>query len=173
MGSLASFFLGETYFDRREYQKSQDYHGTAISLLEHCRVWPSITSSNKMALARARVMNNEKDIDLESIYEYEEENKMKLYDGMMARCISEMLFHIDDQRMSEAADWIIKAIETDKRNGTIWNLGRDYAHYAQLFKRKGDQTKAKENMGKAIEVLRECGADDWVKKYEEELASLS
>ena len=172
MGSLASFFLGETYFDRREYQKSQDYHGTAISLLEHCRVWPSITSSNKMALARARVMNNEKDIDLESIYEYEEENKMKLYDGMMARYISEILFHIDDQQMSEAEDWIKKAIETDKRNGTIWNLGRDYAHYAELFKRKCDQPKAKVNLRKAIDIFKECGADDWVKKYEKELLTL-
>ncbi len=173
LGSLASFLLGETYFDRREYQKSQDYHGTAISLLEHCGVWPSITSSNKMALARAKVMNNEKDIDLESIYKYEEENKMKLYDGMMARYISEILFHIDDKQMSEAEDWIKKAIETDKRNGTIWNLGRDYAHYAELFKRKGDQPKAKENLRKGIEIFKECGADEWVKKAEKELTLLS
>ncbi len=173
MGSLASFFLGETYFDRREYEKSQDYHGKAISLLEQCRVWPSITGSNKMALARARVMNNEKDVDLEAVYKYADENKMKLYDGMMARCISEMLFHIDDQRMSEAEDWIIKAIETDKRNGTIWNLGRDYAHYAELLKRKGSHLSAKENTGRAMEIFKECGADGWLKKAEEELASLS
>jgi class 3 adenylate cyclase/tetratricopeptide (TPR) repeat protein len=173
MGSLASFFLGETFFDRGEYKKSQDYHGKAISFLKHCRVWPSITSSNKMALARARVMNNEKDIDLESLYEYADANKMKLYDGMMARYISEIRFHIDDQQMSEAEDWIKKAIETDKRNGTIWNLGRDYAHYAELFKRKGDQPKAKEELSKAIETLKECGADGWVKRYEEEMASLS
>ncbi|NIS71192.1 MAG: AAA family ATPase [Proteobacteria bacterium] len=173
LGSLAGFFLGETYFDRREYEKSQDYHGKAISLLEQCRVWPSITGSNKMALARARVMNNEKDVDLEAVYKYADENKMKLYDGMMARCISEMLFHIDDQRMSEAEDWIIKAIETDKRNGTIWNLGRDYAHYAELLKRKGSHLSAKENTGRAMEIFKECGADGWLKKAEEELASLS
>jgi len=172
MGSLANFSLGETYFDRREYQKSQDYHGKAISLLEHCRVWPSITSSNKMALVRARVMNNEKDIDLESIYKYEHENKMKLYDGMMARYISEILFHIDDQRMSEAEDWIKKAIETDKRNGTIWNLGKDYAHSGELLKRKGDQSRTKENLIKAIEIYKECGADGWVRKYEKEMAGL-
>jgi len=172
-GSLASFFLGETYFDRMEYQKAQDYHGKAILLLEYCGVWPSITSSNKMALARARVMNNEKDIDLESLYKYEDENKMKLYDGMMARYISEILFQIDDQRMSEAEDWIKKAIEKDKRNGTIWHLGRAYASYADLFRRKGDKTKAKENLNEAIEILKECGADGWVEKYEKELVALS
>jgi tetratricopeptide (TPR) repeat protein len=173
MGSLASFFLGETYFDRGEYQKSQDYHGKALSFLEQCGVWPSITSSRKMALVRARVMNSEKDIDLESLYEYESENTMKLYDGMMARYISEILMHIDDQQVSEAEDYIKKAIEADKRNGTICNLGRDYAHYAELLKRKGDQSKAKANLRKAIDIFRECGTDGYLKKAEKELAALS
>jgi len=38
----------------------------------------------------------------------------------------------------------------------------DHALYAELFKRKGDQSKAKENLNKAIEILKECGADGWV-----------
>jgi hypothetical protein len=42
-----------------------------------------------------------------------------------------------------------------------------------LYKRKGDQSQAAENMGKAIEILSECGADGWVKKYEKELTALS
>jgi tetratricopeptide (TPR) repeat protein len=75
--------------------------------------------------------------------------------------------------MNEAEDRIKKAIEVDKKNGMMWLLGRDYALYAELFKRKGDQPKAKENLNKAIEILRECGADGWAKKYEEEMASLS
>jgi len=60
----------------------------------------------------------------------------------------------------------------DKINGMMWHLGRDYAIYSELFKRKGDQSKAKENLNKAIEILKECGADGWVEKYEKELASL-
>ena len=98
---------------------------------------------------------------------------MKLYDGMMARFISEILFRIDDQQASQAEDWIKKAIETDKRNGTIWNLGRDYAHYAELLKRKGNLSEAKENLAKAIETFIECGSDGWVEKYEKELPSLA
>jgi len=43
----------------------------------------------------------------------------------------------------------------------------------QFFNRKGDQPKAKENLSKAIEILKECGADGWIKKAEEELAALS
>jgi tetratricopeptide (TPR) repeat protein len=172
MGGLASFILGETYFDKRQYQQSQHYHSRAISFLENCRVLPSKISSKKMALARAKVMNDEKDIVLETLLEYEVQNKMKLYDGMMARFISEILLHIDDQQMSQVEDWAEKAIDADERNGTKWNLGKDYVHYADLFRRKGDQSKAIEHLGKAIEILKQCGADGWVEKYEKELAAL-
>ena len=55
----------------------------------------------------------------------------------------------------------------------MFALGQDYALYADLFNRKGDQSKAKENLNKAIDILKECGADGWVAKYEKELAALS
>jgi hypothetical protein len=41
-----------------------------------------------------------------------------------------------------------------------------------LFKRKGDTLKARENLGKAIEIFKECDADGWVERYEKELATL-
>ncbi len=117
-------------------------------------------------------MNNEKDIDLKLLYIYEAENKFKILDGRMPRYIGEILLNIDDQHMNEAEEWINKAIEADTRNGMMWCLGSDYALYAELFKRKGDLPKAKENLGKAIEILKECGADGWVEKYEKELAAI-
>jgi hypothetical protein len=55
----------------------------------------------------------------------------------------------------------------------MFHLGKDYALYAELFKRKGDSLKAKENLGKAMEIFRECGADGWIQKYERELAEIS
>lgn len=67
----------------------------------------------------------------------------------------------------------MQAIETDKSNGMLFELGKDHAAYAAWFKRKGDRSKAKENLNKAIEILLECGADGWVEKYEKELAALS
>ena len=54
----------------------------------------------------------------------------------------------------------------------MWYLAGDYALYAELLKRKGEQPKARENLSKAIEIFKECGADGWVDKYEKELASL-
>ena len=41
-----------------------------------------------------------------------------------------------------------------------------------LLKRKGNLAQAKENLNTAIEILKECGADGWVKRYEEELAKI-
>ncbi len=37
---------------------------------------------------------------------------------------------------------------------------------------KENRPKVQENFGKAIEILKECGADGWVEKYEKELGSL-
>ena len=87
--------------------------------------------------------------------------------------MGEILLNIDDQHMSEAQHWIEQAIEADQRNAMMFHLARDYALYAELFKRKGDLPRAKENMGKAIEIYKECGADGWVTKAEEELAKLT
>ena len=53
------------------------------------------------------------------------------------------------------------------------NLGKDYALYAEFFKRKDDTTKAKKNLKHAIEIYRECGADGWVEKTGKELKALS
>ena len=77
-----------------------------------------------------------------------------------------------EDRTAEAENWFQQAIEADRRNGTRWDLGMDYAHYAELFKRKGDVARARENLNKAIEIFQGCGADGWVKRTDEKLAGL-
>ena len=128
---------------------------------------------NFIALTRARVMKGEKDIDLDLIYKLVSGKELKLYEGSMQMHIGEILLNIDDQDRDEAEAWIKNSIETYKKNDMKWSLGRGYALYAELFKRKGDQLKAIENLSKAIEIFKECGADGWVEKYEKELAVIS
>jgi len=170
--ALAQSNLGDNYFELGEFQTSKNHYNKAARLVEPKSFIPYFMNLNKIGFERAKVMNHEKDIDLEAIYRYEKGNKVKLCEGWMQRYIGEILLNIDDHHMIEAGDWIHKAIESDGRNGMKWHLGRDYALYAELFKRKGDQSKAKENLNKAIEILSECGADGWVEKYEKELAAL-
>jgi class 3 adenylate cyclase/tetratricopeptide (TPR) repeat protein len=166
-------FLGDAYFDMGKYQKSQDAYKKAVSLSEHLGILPSFINLCKISLAKIKVMNNERDFDLESLYSYVRENNLKVFEGCMIRRIGRIFVHIDDKHTSDAEDWIKKAIEANNKNGTMWSLGRDYAIYSELLVRKGDQSKAEATLKKAIKIFKECGADGWVEKYEKELAALS
>jgi len=166
------YHLGDIYFEKGNLQRSKEHFGKGILAFERNRLWPSWVGWGKVAIARSKVMNKEKDVDLESLYAHSKNNKTKAVEGCMLRYIGEILLNIDDQHLSEAEHWIQKATDADLENRTMFHLGRDFALYAELFKRKGDRSKARENLGKAIEILKECGADGWVEKYEKELTKL-
>ena len=169
--AIAHQYLGESYFEIGDFEKSKYHYDNAIRLTERNRLHPSWINLNNLALARIDVMNDEKDINLEMLLAYEKENKLKVCDGWMPKYLAEVLLNIDDYHIADAEIWINKAMEADKNNGMMFHLGQDYALYAQLFKRKGDLLKARENLVKATDILKECGADGWVEKYEEEPAS--
>jgi tetratricopeptide (TPR) repeat protein len=174
MSMAAHVWLGITCFKLTDYRKCQEYFNKYISACEQRKMWPSRGANlGKIYLALAKVMNNDKAINLEFLYEIAERNKVKYLEGHMAAHISQILMNLDDNHLIESEHWIQKAIEADQRNRTMYFLGEDYALYAELFKRKGDRLKAQENLGKAIEILKECGADGWVEKYEKELATTS
>jgi len=165
--------LSEVYIENGEYTKSQECSNKAISLLEQQRYGLSGVLLSRIFQACAGVMNNKVGIDLQSLYRHEAQNRVKLFEGPMAIYVGHILLNIDGEHMSEAEDWIRKAIEADRRNGMIFNLGKDYALYAEFFKRKGSTTKAKKNLNQAIEIFKECGSDGWVEKAEKELKALS
>ena len=122
----------------------------------------------KVAIVRSKVLSNDKNINLVEVFEYYRNINPRVGKGWAARYIGEILLNIDDKYRSEAQDWFKKAIEADKRNGTMWSLGADYASYAELFKRRGDLERAKKKLNKAIEIFQKCGADGWVEKYKME-----
>jgi len=120
----------------------------------------------KSRFGKIKVLNKEKDVNLESLYAHFRNNKTRVVEGWIQRFIGEILLNIDDQHISEAEHWIKQAIEADQTNRMLLFLGNDYALYADFFKRKGNRSKAQENLGKAIEIFKECGADGWVEKAE-------
>ena len=170
---IARFHLGEIYFEMGDFSRSKEHYEKGSWAFERIRLFPSWVGWGKVASTRSKVMNKEKDVNLESLYAHSRNNKVKVAEGWIQRYIGEILLNIDDQHLSEAEHWIQNAIEADQRNRMMFHLGKDYALYAELFKRKGDRLKAQENLGKAIEIFKECGADGWVERYEKELARIT
>jgi hypothetical protein len=110
--------------------------------------------------------------ELNSLIEAHGKNRLAICESFGARCIGEIFLRIDDHHMAEAEAWIRRAIKANTGYGTKWNLARDHELYADWFKKKGDIPRAKEQLTKAIDIFRECGADGWVTRTEQELASL-
>jgi tetratricopeptide (TPR) repeat protein len=155
-----------------DFQKAVAHHEEAIRLIGRSGAWPSWLTINKTGLVLANIMNGEQGVDLESLCRDAINSKPKLFEGWLRRYLGESFLNIDDQHFPEAQHWIEQAIEADERNGMRWHLARDIAVYAELFKRKGEREKAKEQLGRAINIYKECGADGWVTRAEEELAKL-
>jgi tetratricopeptide (TPR) repeat protein len=165
--------LGELYFDRGEYQRATDHYAASIYYFKQGRILPSQGRLATVGLHKSKAMKDKNELDIESISDYPGKNKLVNLEGWTLRYLGEVYLIDNDQNMAKAEACISKAIEADEQNKTMWHLGKDYALYADLFKRKGDLPKARVHLGKAIEILKECGADGWVEKYEKELAAIS
>jgi len=164
--SWASFILGHVYSNIGKNEEAEDYYKRALGVLEHTGLSPSWINALKILIGR-------KSIKLNELFDHYKKIKIKFLKEWVAQFIIDILLNLDDLHLLEAEDWIKRAIKMHERDGMTWHLGRDYALYAELFRRKGDIPKAKENLNKAIEILKKCGADGWVKKYKKELATLS
>jgi tetratricopeptide (TPR) repeat protein len=175
-GALATGFLGWTYHDMGNYGQAKKYHQQCISIYEDLKIFPSWLNCNKLLLKMNRILNGEPDIDvhkLDELMKGHEKNRLAMAKSFEAHCIGKILLHIDDHHMAEAETWIRRSIDFDGTYAIPWNLGKDHALYADCFKKKGDIYGAKEQLTKAIDLFRECGADGWVTMTEQKLASLT
>jgi tetratricopeptide (TPR) repeat protein len=167
--AIANGFLGSVYFEIGQHQKGQDHYSRASVLIESISLMPSWIKLTKIAVERGRARNRDEDINVNALCDYAQGIHVESYDGWIKRYVAEALADVGKEHISDAVHWIEKAIEADRTNGMMFHLGQDYACYADLLKRKGDITKAKENLTKAIEIYKGCGADGWVDKAEKEL----
>ncbi len=85
-----------------------------------------------------------RDINFAELFEHYKNNKMTVYEGFMARTIGDIMLNIDDNHLSDAEDWIKKAIDADtKKRHWPGSWQMTYALYADLFKKKGDVIQGK------------------------------
>ncbi|HBB18329.1 MAG TPA: hypothetical protein DCZ97_15500 [Syntrophus sp. (in: bacteria)] len=175
-GSYAAGFLGWTYHDWGNYDTAKKYHQQCVSIMESARYFPSWLNCQKLSVKNDRILNGEPDIDLHKLDELikaHEKSKLAITKSVGSRCIGEIFLHIDDHHIPEAEAWIRRSIDFDVKHAVPWNVGKDYALYADWFNKKGDVQGAKEQLTKAIDLFRECGADGWVTRTEKTLAEIS
>jgi len=91
--------------------------------------------------------------------------KAKLVEGLIRRYISEILFKINKQRISEAENLLKDAIKADKANGMLFQLARDYLAYSNILKQVGKDSQAYKNHQMALDIFEKCSAEGWVGKY--------
>ena len=154
----------ELYIHLGEYQKAQDYYEKMILILKPTEYRPSEIALYKAGLARAKVLSSDHDVDIDKLLGYCSSIRSKRMQNKCSRYICEILLHIDSH-IDRADELLKKIIEADKRDNFKFYLGQDYALYAALHKRHGNQSMARQYLSKAIEIYEECGANGWVDKY--------
>jgi len=170
---LHSFvYLGLLHSEMGRYQEAQECCDGLLTVYERLRIYSSYARLAQIMKVAAGVRGRlNPAIDMVLNFDLQE-IRMRTILGQAAHGMGEIYLYLDDAHMDEAEAWIRKAIEVDERNRMPWDLARDYALYAEFFVKKGDPAQSKENLGKAIELMRGCNADGWVKRYEETLAKL-
>jgi tetratricopeptide (TPR) repeat protein len=172
-GAIATAWLGWTYCDMEKYERAEQYQKKCISIFEGKRFMPSWLNVHKLFLAKIKILNHDSDIDfhdLNNLIASHAKNRLAVCESFGTRCIAEIYMNIDDQHMAESESWIKRAIDFNTKHDTKWELARDHAIYADWFKKKGDMSKAKEQLTTAISLFKVCWADGWVERYEKELA---
>ncbi len=170
---LAHFFMGEAYFETGDLKQAEVNYREAIDIFRHNRIIPSWKNVAKSAMEKTKVIKKEPGLSLSETFGYAEINKARIWDGWIRRNIGEILLNSDDQRLVEAEAWIEKAIEADRANGTLLNLGRNYALYGELCNLKGERDKAQSAYKKAIEVFKACESEGFIKRAEAGLAAMA
>ncbi len=174
VGSIlfTSMTLGGLHIEMGRYSQAKECFDGILAVHERTKIMPSSVPTAQIWNTAAEVLGG-LDPALDDLNNFDiNEIKMKFLQGSAAQGMGQIYLYIDDKHMDEAEVWIRKAIEADEQNRMPWDLARDYALYAEFFKKKADPAQAKEKLGKAIDLMRSIGADGWVKRYEEELAGL-
>jgi class 3 adenylate cyclase/tetratricopeptide (TPR) repeat protein len=157
--------LAELFVQTGHIQKAIDYYERCYNSLE-AEQMPSWRKLSKLGIIRAKSMNDKCEIDLNTLFVQMEENtQTKCTNGWISRYFAEILMNINEPNYGLAEKWIQKALDSDQSNGMRFSLGNDYAVYSELCKHQGKDSKARENLTKAIEIMNECGADGWVERY--------
>ncbi len=166
--AISNWNLIDIYFDLRNYQGSAHHANIAIAGFNN--LFPSVRMLSEINLFRAEAMNGKNTVDIKLLVTLVKRIKLKVFEGRVRRSLVTILLNIKEPLFSEATEWIESAIECDRRNDMANAQGRDHALFAELLRHQDKLSQAREQMETAIEIMKSCGADGWVERYESDLA---
>ena len=142
-GSVAHQWLGYAYADTGDFIAALGHYEEAARLRKRSRTFLSMVHLSQIAAVSARVMTGVKEVDLRSLRELVAETRLRLYQGIMARFLGEIMLHMPDRDLDEAEHWIRTAENAHEQCGMIWNLARDQALHGELLQKRGDVAGAR------------------------------
>jgi len=167
--AIMSGNMGQLDFELEAYDSSYRHFERGLYYAEKTR-FPATLNFCRLGLERAKAYIN-MDIDLNMLPVYDENVGLSFYRVMSVGFLADIWMKIDGA--SETTwKWLLHATDIRTRVGSEFWLGLDCHSYARFYRKQNDIVQAKEQLTKAIDILKTCGADGWVKKYEEELVLL-
>jgi len=90
LAALSSFFLGNIYCERKDYEKARKYFETSILFYKKGKLMPSWARAIKICVDRTKLMQGDLKIDLTSLFNNAYENRIKFHDGWLSRFLCQI-----------------------------------------------------------------------------------
>jgi tetratricopeptide (TPR) repeat protein len=153
--ALAHFFLGHNCFESGKWQKAEDNYRRTIEILESIKCLPSMANFCRICILLKDKSKFNESI-LNQLEDYVNSNNLKAFEGWMQRLIAKLIIFQGDEFVIEAETWIKRAIQSDTRNGTRWQLAKDYFLYSKILKQLDQSKKAESALKKAEKLHALC-----------------
>jgi tetratricopeptide (TPR) repeat protein len=163
----SEIWLANTYYHTKNFEEAEKFYtiarATRIETGQH-----SSWDIQLDLLTIRTALKQKRAINIPALLsDYCKKNNYPLFEGGLYAIAADILINSDSDRLDEAESLIKDAISVDEKNGTRWSLARDFHIYAKLYWRKKDKFNAIEKLTRGIEIMEECGADGWVKRWED------
>jgi tetratricopeptide (TPR) repeat protein len=158
------FILGHVHFVLKRYRECINQYVIAEQIWKECDGLPSLVRYIQLATILARVCSGKEKVEKEFLFQVASQNRLALHEGSVWRCVSNILIYGDGGALADAQYAIERAIEADARNGTKWSLAMDHATYAYILGKGQHLRESQENLDKATDIFRKCGAEGWAQR---------
>ncbi len=167
--SYAHYFTAMNDFQLGNFQNALSQFKTALEFLKEAQSLPSFQDLIKIKIILTEIILNEKEKSLENIPSIIQSNKLAIYNTSFYRNYSRILLSRNKENIPMSEIWIKKAIESDKRNNNLWNLGMDYLILTELTQEKNYQQEA---LKTSKSFFKKSGSTGWCDYIELKTATL-